>query len=103
MPVPLSHTESSLALVDGRILVFGGTSHRDVIESGIYAYDPEADSWEQVGNLPCGIKGPVVGLWKDHTYIFSGQRTTSTSNPFPADITPAVWSAPIPAGVRRGH
>jgi N-acetylneuraminic acid mutarotase len=62
-----SHT---LALVDGKLFVWGGWRE----DADVWVYDPDADAWTEIPNTdgPLGRDAQVTGVADDGFYIFGG-------------------------------
>ena len=59
MPISKSHTESSIFVSNGKIILAGGQIDNFASTSTIMEYDPAANSWAMLGNLP----GPLQGTF----------------------------------------
>ena len=55
-------------------------------------YDPQADAWRVVGNLPVKVLAPAAAIIAGRLVVTGG----GLNNPRP--LTDATWIAPLPAG-----
>ena len=79
MPFGSSHIEAQTIVIDGRILVLGGTADKDVFVDKIQEYDPAVDRWRQLRPLPAGRKGGVV--WEKNGVVhFNGGQLVRNKN-----------------------
>ena len=84
MPWGSSHIESQILIIDGRIIVLGGTGNRDIFVNRVQEYDPNRNCWRQMDRLPHGRKGGLV--WEKRGFIyFNGGQTISGRNPVVAE------------------
>ena len=62
LPTPRSHVEASTFVWNGRIVMAGGRNNHGPKEAESLAaiYDPEADSWSELPNLPKALVGTVL-------------------------------------------
>jgi Kelch motif len=77
----VSHIESQVLVLDGKILVVGGTGDRDVFSARVQEYDPVRDRWRQMKALPQARKGGVVWQTNDRVYFNGGQLTSDGTGP----------------------
>lgn len=91
LPMPLSHTEPSTFVYDGRIHVAGGRSQPTgrASVSEVMAYDPETDTWNFLAALPRGLLAPVAVPLGDHLFVTAGGEGGSN----PASVQ--SWSMPL--------
>ena len=82
MPFGSSHIESQVTVIDGRIVVLGGTGDRDVCIDRVQEYDPEQNCWRQLGRLPMARKGGVVWQKAGRLYFNGGQTVPRPNRPF---------------------
>jgi N-acetylneuraminic acid mutarotase len=63
LPVPLGHIASAVTVADGDIIVAGGQTNGagQVMTKGVYQYDPAANVWSQLSNLPSVRMSAFVG------------------------------------------
>jgi N-acetylneuraminic acid mutarotase len=103
----VSHIESQVLVLDGKILVVGGTGDRDVFSARVQEYDPVRDRWRQMKALPQARKGGVVWQTNDRVYFNGGQLTSDgTDRPVVADTMAAPirrgpWYSLFTRGARR--
>lgn len=96
LPDGRSHFESSTIVHNGRILIVGGRCNsgkppRNVV-GDILEYDPKADSWRIVGELPEKVLAPSAALVGGRLVVTGG----GLNNPRP--LTAATWAADFPGG-----
>jgi N-acetylneuraminic acid mutarotase len=91
LPMPLSHTEPSTFVHDGRIHVAGGrsqpTGRASVAE--VMAYDLATDTWNYVATMPRGLLAPVAMPLGDELLVTGGGEGGSN----PASLQ--SWSLPL--------
>ncbi len=96
LPDGRSHFESSTIIHKGRILVVGGRCNssqppRNVV-GDLLEYDPKADAWCVVGDLPEKVLAPSAALVGGRLVVTGG----GLNNPRP--LTAATWVADFPGG-----
>ena len=74
MPAARSHITAGIFELDGRVVVVGGESGFNKVQSSIYSYDPAYDSWATIGQLPAARSTVVAGVLAD------GRLISSTGN-----------------------
>ncbi len=100
MPVPVSHTESSVVVVNRTILLVGGYTFKDPhtyrmeLTNVVQRYDPQTQSWTIVGALPYRIKTTVAAYHDGWLYAMTGQRDHGDDDPTPGAIDARAWRAP---------
>jgi glycosyltransferase involved in cell wall biosynthesis len=102
VPIAVSHCDSSTVVVDGRILLIGGQVYKDPDEfyqrltGAIQAYDPVADRWSILGQLPYTLKIPVAGRLGDRLFVVAGQRGSRPDGDRPDEITRETLTTTLP-------
>ena len=108
-PCPVAITSAACFVSDGKAYVFGGRTAQHSVTNTMYAYDPQADEWTQVGQAPLEVRvrpravevdGEVyMGLGYhgylliDTTYLTDWWKWTPATNtwqqlaPFPSNRT----------------
>lgn len=110
-PVPQARTEVS-ATTDGRaVYLIGGFAaplregERPPAPRDMYAYDPQADRWQTVGQIPEGVNHAGFAYLEGRLYIVGGYRANSF-DPVDAvriyDIATGEWSDGAPMPTARG-
>lgn len=101
LPFGWSHAEPGTFTANGRIFIAGGRNNgdgRDVVND-FYMYDPTADAWVQLPDLPRGLLAPVMTVVDNPaggqaiygvTGVFNGLNGTSEA--FAADFDD-IWDA----------
>lgn len=74
LPVPLGHVTASTFIVNGRILVAGGVTEGAAEADTVYQYDPVADEWSSLPNLPGVRQSPVSGYVDDIIVVTGGEN-----------------------------
>jgi N-acetylneuraminic acid mutarotase len=77
MPFAVSHIESQIVVLDGKILVLGGTGDRDVFSDRVQEYDPATNRWRALRRLRYARKGGVAWHADGVVYLNGGQHTTN--------------------------
>jgi hypothetical protein len=108
LPVAASHIESQVIVLDGKILVLGGTGDGDVFSARVQEYDPARDRWREMKALPQARKGGVVWQKNGSVYFNGGQLLTPDGNNRPvvadtmvARIRRGPWYSLFTRGARR--
>ena len=96
LPDGRSHFESSTIIHQGRILIIGGRCNsskppRNVM-GDLLEYDPKADKWNVVGNMPEKVLAPAAAIISGRIVVIGG----GLNNPRP--LTANSWVAPLPTG-----
>jgi N-acetylneuraminic acid mutarotase len=95
MPFGSSHIESQTVVIDGRILVLGGTADKDIFVDKVQQYDPALDRWRQLRPLPAGRKGGVVWEKDGVVYFNGGQIAPDRDKPYERDVVSKTMAARI--------
>jgi hypothetical protein len=80
-PLPTPRSGVCAAVLDGRILVFGGEAPGLVFEAN-EGYDPKTDSWEILAPMPIprhGLHGATTAVIGDFVYVPGGAPITGGS------------------------
>lgn len=80
MPFAVSHIESQVLVLDGKMLVLGGTGDGDIFSGRVQEYDPARDRWRELKRLPHARKGGVVWQTNGRIYFNGGQLTSDGNN-----------------------
>ena len=72
LPLPLSHTEASSFVRDGRIVVIGGVTQDSEEVADVLEYDPAANTWRELTPIPEVRQSPVAGVVGDAIFITTG-------------------------------
>ncbi len=97
LPDGRSHFESSTIIHHGRILIVGGRCNqtpRNVV-GDLLEYDPKADAWRVVGDLPVKVLAPAAAIIAGRIVVTGG----GLNNPRP--LTPDTWVAPLPGNTKH--
>jgi N-acetylneuraminic acid mutarotase len=99
LPDGRSHFESSTIIHHERILIIGGRCNqsqppRNVV-GDMLEFDPKANTWRIVGELPVKVMAPSAALIAGRLVITGG----GLNNPRP--LTTDTWIAPLPAEPAR--
>lgn len=107
-PLPQERTEVSITTDGQRLYLIGG-----FLEEGddatapreLYAYDPGADEWETLGNIPAGVNHAGFVYHEGHLFIVGGYRE-ATFEPIDHlriyDIDSGEWRDGPPLPTARG-
>jgi N-acetylneuraminic acid mutarotase len=79
MPAPRGHIGGSTFVMDGRLVVVGGTLNGDVKSAEVIEYDPQAREWLSLPPLPAGRKHPIAGIVGKTLYSSTGNGGTGTT------------------------
>jgi N-acetylneuraminic acid mutarotase len=72
MPAARGHISASTVVVDGRLVVIGGTRQGNYASADVAAYDPATDAWTSLPSLPQGRKTPVADFIDGDLYVATG-------------------------------
>lgn len=108
-PLPEERTEVSVASDDDAIYLVGGFAVRGGFEvaapRGVYRYDPDADAWTRIGDLPEGVNHTAITVLDRKLYVVGGYYEAS----FDAvgalrilDLDTLAWSEGAPLPTPRG-
>lgn len=96
LPDGRSHFESSTIVHNGRILIVGGRCNSSVpprnVVGDLLEYDPKANSWQVVGELPEKVLAPAAVIISGNLVVNGG----GLNNPRP--LTAVTRIAPLPPG-----
>ncbi len=90
-----SHIEAQTVVIDGRILVLGGTGDGDIFVDKVQEYDPALNRWRALRPLPAGRKGGVVWEANGVLYFNGGQLVPDKNNPDARDVVSDTMAAEI--------
>jgi N-acetylneuraminic acid mutarotase len=102
-PSPVARFESGSAAIDGKLYVFGGYDKNILAMTRSDAYDPAADRWTRIADMPQPTTH--AGVASDGPYVyfaggFVGERSfQTTANVWRYDSRTNGWAAvePLPA------
>ncbi|MGH2875277.1 MAG: Kelch repeat-containing protein [Solirubrobacteraceae bacterium] len=98
LPMPLAHAMG--ALIDGRILVIGGsTTHGP--SAAILRFDPGRDHVRLAGRLPHPVTDAAVATVAGTAYLLGGISTQPLASVIAVRLAPAAHRAPRSAARRR--
>jgi hypothetical protein len=60
MPVPTAHTNNATFVLNGRIVMVGGSAADGALYNNVLAYDPSTDSWGALPSLPTPLSGTTA-------------------------------------------
>ena len=72
LPLPLSHTEASSFVRNGRILVVGGVTQDSEEVASVLEYDPADDTWRELTPLPEVRQSPIAGAVGETIVVSTG-------------------------------
>ncbi len=73
-PLPEARAEVVSTVVNGKILVIGGVRGDGSASKRVDAYDPVADDWGRLPDLPIALHHPAAASWKGRVYVVGGYR-----------------------------
>jgi N-acetylneuraminic acid mutarotase len=71
-PLPEPRTEVAAAPLQGRIVVVGGFLASGANSRRVDAYDPRADSWSRLPDLPVSVDHAAAASWRGRLVIVGG-------------------------------
>ncbi len=99
MPIPTSHTESSVIVLGEQVLLLGGYIHQDprtyamTLTDVIQRFDTRSRTWTLVGRLPYRVKTTLAAYHGGWMYAMTGQRDLDEDDPSPGAIEARAWRA----------
>lgn len=85
-PLPEARVKPGLCAVNGRLYALGGR-HGDVNTTSIVSYDPAANAWTKVADLPLGVRHAPAGQAGGMIYLAGGWSPNGEKG----DIHATVW------------
>jgi N-acetylneuraminic acid mutarotase len=73
--IPTPRAGSTVAVVNGRLLVIGGESAQPLAHADVEAYDPASGTWAKLPPLSMGRHATQAVLHEGRIYLASGSRT----------------------------
>lgn len=95
MPKPVSHTDTSVSVHDGRVIVVGGASAPNRCGDLVQAYDPAGDRWSTIGHLPRPFKTVAAVACRGAIHLFGGQISVSATDLRTSAVIRDAWRVPI--------
>jgi hypothetical protein len=81
---PEALSDSGIVVLPNQdVLVVGGVDSQERAVQGVFLYDPTADRWSRMPDLPAARAAPFVALLKDGTVLVGG-GASGWPNDFPA-------------------
>ena len=71
-PLPEPRTEVATATLGGRIVVAGGFLASGANSRRVDAYDPKADTWERLPDLPVSVDHAAAASWRGRVVVVGG-------------------------------
>lgn len=105
LPVPRGHITASTFVMDGRIIVIGGSVNNGssgAASADVTAYDPQANLWLKLPSLPSGRKTPVADLIGGRIVVATGNGGGATSTTW-SGVLPGSWHAGAALPVALGE
>ena len=65
---------------DGRVYVIGGHRPDRGYLRSVEAYDPSAQTWEELGPLRCARSSFAAVAWADQIFVFGGERSSGAES-----------------------
>lgn len=97
MPKPISHIEFAWVVVNGSIVILGGTTEKNPVTKRITLVGDVVEfnlttlKWRIVGRMPYRVKTTLVALWDGWLYFTSGQRDRGPEDPTPKKVVRRTW------------
>lgn len=98
LPSPRSHFEPGSFVIDGRIVIVGGSADQrpPIIKrihlSDVLAYDPASDRWFELPGLPVGLMAPAAGVVDGRLIVTNGSTIGSRGTQLETFIRPFTWT-----------
>lgn len=102
MPIPVSHTDASVVVLDGIVHVVGGQVHKAretfalSLTDAVQSYDIAADRWQIANYLPRRTKTLVCGRLGRVITCTTGQQDQGAHSDAPGAIVGATWRWTVP-------
>jgi N-acetylneuraminic acid mutarotase len=87
--LPDARSHATATVIDGRIVLFGGTVVNDAPIASVIAYDPATNSWSSLNDLPGPRLAPSGGLVGNQIIITGGYDRGLRTETWLADVTVA--------------
>ncbi len=99
-PTPIQRTESSAAVVDGKIYVLGGFTPKG-ISSKVDVWDPKSGSWSRIIPIPRGLHHTTASVVDGKLYVIGGfdsgtWRSVAINYEYDPEIHRWTPKAPMP-------
>ncbi|CAM8898723.1 unnamed protein product [Rhodiola kirilowii] len=97
MPKPDSHIEFAWVIVNGSIVIVGGTTDKHpntkkmILVGEIFQFHVASMKWSVIGKLPYRVKTTLAGFWDGYLYFTSGQRDRGPEDPSPKKVLGDMW------------
>ncbi len=79
-PLPVETSWAGSAVLNGLIYVAGGVSPVNFPATDtLFGYDPTANTWTTLANLPDNLYGPAVGAVNGTLYVAGGLNSAGTT------------------------
>ena len=105
MPLGRGHISDSTFVVNGRIMVIGGTVNGGtggLASSDVLLYDPVANVWLKAPSIPQYRKTPIADVWGDTLVVSTGGGYGPTSTTWTASL-PGTWEKGASMNVSLGE
>lgn len=105
LPAARGHINSSVFVLNGRVVVAGGTGNGNVPLADVVEYEPQYDVWVKLPSLPAGRKTPVAGVIGGKLVVATGNATgnaTPTSTTWVAALA-NKWDKPATMPIALGE
>jgi N-acetylneuraminic acid mutarotase len=103
-PTPSVRTESSVALLDGKIYMIGGFTPKGITDK-VEAWDPESNTWLIKSSLPRPLHHSSVTVVENKLYVIGGffsGRWTPVKTVYEYDPAKNKWTTKAPMPTARG-
>lgn len=101
MPKPVSHIEFAWVVVNGSIVILGGTTEKNPVTKrmtlvgDVVEFNLTTQKWRIVGRMPYRVKTTLVALWDGWIYFTSGQRDKGPEDPTPKQVVRRTWRTKV--------
>lgn len=79
LPRVTSHVHNATFAMGGKVVIVGGSTTGETSVQDVLQYDPSANKWRTLGQLPVALSAAVADLLNDHIIVTGG--TSSNTQP----------------------
>lgn len=87
-PMPKKLRKITATVINNKIIIVGGEDQNGKESDGVYEYDPVANSWRTLRNLPSARSGAAVEALSSRVYVIGGENASgdNTNTNFRGDL-----------------